>query len=138
MHIVPDTLGDSLTLQLREYRRDHHHSASHRGPRIELLANGDKNNAFALQFLHHYREVAHVTACTVQAVHNHHFDLVLFNVIHHPLKCRSVYVATGKALVLKHNGFLCLCIAIVQTNILPAQIHLIADTLALSRKLRFS
>ena len=138
MHIVPDTLGDGLTLQLGKHRGDVHHSSAHRCRRVKVLANRHKGNILSLKILDHPRKVTDITADTVQAVDHQGLDLAFFYALHHPLKRRTVHIAAGKALVLKDDGLLRIIRAKIDADVLPAQIHLIADALALPRVLGFS
>ena len=138
VHIVPDPLGDGLPLQLRKHRNDIHHGSTHGGGGIELLPDGDKIHIQLGQFVDHAGKIAEVAADSIQTVDHDGFELVIAHLFHHPLICRPMEIAAGEALILKNLTALRGFRAIEIADILPAQLHLIADGLTLAGESGFA
>ena len=94
VHIIPDTLSDSFTLQLGEHRDNEHHGSAHGSTGIELLLDGHKRYIQLGQFIDQPRKVADITADSVQAIDYNCLELALTHFLHHPFEIRSLQIAT--------------------------------------------
>ena len=137
MHIVPDALGNGFPFQLRKHGNNKHHRPAHGRAGVELLPDGNEGYFQLGQFINQTGEVADIAADSVQSIHDDRLELMLPNTLHHISECRSVQVAAGKALVLKHHASLCIFFTKEIPHILPAQLHLISDTFAFAREFGF-
>ena len=132
VHVVPDTLGNGLPLQLGEHRRNVHHSAAHGGGRVELLADGDEVDVPVAQILDELGKVTDVAADAVEAVDHDGGKFNLLRVLHHFLELRALQIAAGKALVLVDQHVFRRFLAKVHGDVLAAKLDLVLDALALA------
>ena len=138
VHVVPDTLGNGLPLQLGEHRRNVHHGASHGGRSVELLADGDEVDVPVAQILDELGKVADVAADAVEAVDHDGGKDDLLGVLHHFLELRALQIAAGKALVLVDQHIFRRFLAKVNGDVLTAKLDLILDALALAGEFGFA
>ena len=138
MHIIPDTLGNGFSLQLREHRDNKHHGSAHRSAGVELLLDGHKGYIQLGQFVNESRKIADITADSVQTIDYNCLELVFAHFLHHPFEVRSLQIAAGEALILKDNTAIHIFFAKHIADILFAQFHLIADTFTLAGELGFT
>ena len=134
VHIVPDTLGDGLPLQLGEHGRNVHHGAAHGRGRVELLTDGDEVNVPVAQILDELRKVSDVAADAVEAVDHDGGKGDLLGVLHHFLELRALQIAAGKALVLVDQHVFRRFLAKVHGDVLAAKLDLVLNALALAGK----
>ncbi len=132
VHIVPDALGDGLSLQLGEHGRNVHHGAAHGGAGVKLLADGDEVNVPVAQVLDELGKVADVAADAVEAIDHDGGKGDLLGVLHHFLELRALQITAGKALVLVDQHVFRRILAKVHGDVLAAKLDLILDALALA------
>ena len=132
VHVVPDTLGNGLPLQLGEHRRDIHHGAAHGRGRVELLPDGDEVDVPVAQILDELGKVADVAADAVEAIDHDGGKGDLLGVLHHFLELRALQIAAGKALILVDQHVFRRILAKVHGDVLATQFDLVLDALALA------
>ena len=138
MHVVPDTLGNSLPLQLGEDGRNIHHGTAHGGGRVELLADGNEINVPIAQILDELCKVTDVAADAVKSIDHDGRKHDLLRILHHFLELWALQIAARKSLVLIHQRIFRRFLTKVHGNILSAQLNLVLDTLALPGKFGFA
>ena len=138
MHVVADTLGDGLPLQLREHRGDVHHRAAHGRAGVELLLDGHKGDVQPGQFFNQPGEIADIAADAVQPVHDDGLELLVAGSLYHLLEVWTVQIAAGEALVLVDDNVIGKLVVEMGADVLSAQFNLVADAFALAGELGFA